>query len=268
MKIKNLDLIYFSPTQTTKNVLEGIAQGINAKEVTHIDLSLSQPKPWISKKRTSDLAVIGVPVYGGRVPIEAEQRLRQITAGNTPAALVVLYGNREFEDALLELKDIAADLGFIPIAGGAFIGEHSFATKDRPIAMGRPDAQDIEKAKRFGEQIRDKITGFDSDDTVPSLEVPGNFPYKERGNVPDMSPVTLETLCITCGTCASVCPTSAITVTETVITRAEDCIRCSACVKSCPTEARVWEHPRIKEITEWLHTNYHKRKEPEIFVGA
>lgn len=263
VKIKNMDLIYFSPTQTTKRVLEGIAEGIPAKEVTLVDLTL----PASTQQQNGDFAVIGVPVYGGRVPIEAEQRLRQLNASNTPAAIVVLYGNREFEDALLELKNIAADLGFIPIAGGAFIGEHSYATKDRPIAMGRPDPQDLEKAKHFGEQIRDKISGLDSLDKVPELEIPGNFPYKERKQVPDMSPITQETLCTTCGTCASICPTSAITVNEAVTTRAEACIRCCACVKSCPTEARIWDNPRIKEITEWLYTNYHKRKEPEVFVS-
>ena len=268
MKIKDMELIYFSPTQTTKKVLEGIAQGISAKEVTHIDLSLSEPKPLVSKQRASDLAIIGAPVYGGRIPIDADQRLRQLKAHGTPAVVVVLYGNREYEDALLELRNIATDLGFIPIAGGAFIGEHSYATKDRPIAMGRPDPEDLEKAKHFGEQIRDKITGLDSFDKVPELEVPGNFPHKERRKVPEMSPITQETLCTTCETCASVCPTSAITVNETVTTRPEACIRCCACVKSCPTEARIWDNPRIKEITEWLHTNYHKRKEPEIFVEA
>ena len=266
MKLKNVDLIFFSPTQTTKKVLEGIAEGIKAKEVTHVDLSLSDPKPWVEKERTGDLAIIGAPVYGGRIPVDAEKRLRQLSADKVPAAIVVLYGNREFEDALLELKNISADLGFVPIAGGAFIGEHSYATEDRPIAMGRPDSDDLEKAKRFGEQIRDKLSNFDSVENIPSLEVPGDFPYKERVKAPDMSPVTLEDLCITCGTCASVCPTSAVTVDETVTTRAEDCIRCCACVKSCPTGARVWEHPRIAEITEWLYTNYSERKEPEIFI--
>lgn len=263
MKIKNVDLIYFSPTQTTKKVLEGIAEGIATKEVTHVDLTL----PAATQQPIGDLAIIGAPVYGGRIPVDAKKRLRQLNAGNIPAAVVVLYGNREFEDALLELKNIASDLGFIPIAGGAFIGEHSYATKDRPIAMGRPDTEDLKKAKDFGEKIREQIKGVDSVDKMPVLEVPGNFPYKERRKVPDMSPVTQENLCTICGTCASVCPTSAITVDETVTTRAEDCIRCCACVKSCPTGARVWDHPRIKEITEWLYTNYSKRKEPEIFLG-
>ena len=239
MKIENMDLIYFSPTQTTKKVLEAIAGGIQAKEVTHIDLTL----PASIRQLNGDFAVIGVPVYGGRVPISAEQRLQQIDSRNTPAAVVVVYGNREFEDALLELRNIVTDSGFIPIAGGAFIGEHSFATKDRPIAMGRPDPEDLEKAKHFGEQIRGKIADLDSFDKVPKLEVPGNFPYKERKKAPKISPITQETLCTTCGTCASVCPTSAITVNETVLTHTEDCIRCCACVKNCPTEARVWDLP-------------------------
>ena len=49
------------------------------------------------------LSIIGVPVYGGRVPVEAISRLQRLKANNTPAVIVVVYGNRDYNDAILEL---------------------------------------------------------------------------------------------------------------------------------------------------------------------
>ena len=40
MNIKTVKLIYFSPTQTTKKVVEGIAQGMNIDNIEHIDLTM------------------------------------------------------------------------------------------------------------------------------------------------------------------------------------------------------------------------------------
>ena len=82
-------------------------------------------------------------MYGGRLPADAVKRLSNLKGHNTPAVIVVVYGNREYEDALLELNDLAIEAGFKPVAAGAFIGEHSYSNKDSPIAHGRPDEKDI-----------------------------------------------------------------------------------------------------------------------------
>lgn len=66
----------------------------------------------------------------------------------------VMYGNREYEDALLELNNIVVEAGFQPVAGGAFIDEHSFENDSTPIAKGRPDIKDLQKATEFGRTIR------------------------------------------------------------------------------------------------------------------
>ena len=50
------------------------------------------------------------------------------------------YGNRDYEDALVELYDLALSLGLTPFAAGAFIGEHSYSTPEMPVAEGRPDS--------------------------------------------------------------------------------------------------------------------------------
>jgi ferredoxin len=261
-----LRLVYFSPTKTTQKILEGIAQGAAIGKVEHLDLTPPEAKTAGLDEMQDELVLLGVPVYGGRVPLEAVPKLQQLKANATPAVIIVVYGNREFEDALLELRDLARASGFIPVAGGAFIGEHSFASDTMPIANGRPDPEDLKKAKEFGMMIRGKLKGIDSIDAVSQIEVPGNSPYKKRREPAEISPSTQGDLCTLCGTCASLCPVAAITVEETVVTDKLGCILCCACVKNCPTGARVMEEPKIKQMAQWLNTNCQTRKEPEIFV--
>jgi ferredoxin len=210
--------------------------------------------------------LIGAPVYGGRLPVDAINRFKQLKANNTLAVLIVMYGNREFEDALLELKNLAIELGFHPVGGAAFIGEHSFATKDVPIANGRPDRLDLQKAIEFGAGIKEKIAALPALDAGTDFEIPGKFPYEAGGARPmAVSPVTREETCTVCGTCAGVCPTAAISVNGSVVTEIGLCIRCCACIKNCPTGARVWEDEMMKKITDWLHENCAVRKEPQVF---
>jgi ferredoxin len=265
MKTNTMKLVYFSPTGTTKKVLEGIARGVQAETVEHLDLTPPESRTRAIEEMRGELALVGAPVYGGRLPYDAAQRLRRLRGNDTPAVVVVVYGNREYEDALLELSDLVTEAGLIPIAGGAFIGEHSFDSEAMPIASGRPDAQDLEKAAEFGKAIREKIQGIGALDEIPPLKVPGDFPYKEWRKWPGVSPVTQEAICIRCAACIAACPTAAITMDGTLITDTRACIVCCACVRACPTGARVAEHPRIRQSQEWLSTNCRQRKEPETY---
>jgi ferredoxin len=266
MDIKKIKLIYFSATGTTQKVLTSVAKGIAVEDVEHIDLTLPEGAQQTIPPFSNELVIIGAPVYGGRLPVDAVHRLKQLKANKTLAVLIVVYGNRDFEDALLELKNLAIELGFDPVAGGAFIGEHSFASKDVPIAIGRPDSLDVQKAIDFGAKIEAKITALQSPEAQMDLEVPGRFPY-EAGGARSMAvaPVTKEDTCSICGTCASVCPKAAISINGSVATKIELCIRCCACIKTCPTGARVMEDSMWKNIANWLNENCSTRKEPQIF---
>lgn len=267
MDIDSVKLVYFSPTRTTKKVVEAIAEGTRYEPTTHLDLTPPSAETMELEECFNELAIIGAPVYGGRIPEDAVSRLRRLKAHGTPAVIVVVYGNREYDDALLELRDLAVEIGFRVLAGAAFIGEHSYGTKEKPTALGRPDADDIEKAQAFGKGVQEKVEGITTREDIQPIQVRGNFPYKvlgKRGN--ELAPVTREGLCIKCGRCAEVCPKAAITIGETVDTDPYLCIFCTACVKNCPANARVWEDPRIIRAAEWLHTNFSERKEPETYL--
>lgn len=266
MEIASVALVYFSPTGTTKTVLEGIAKGAGIESINHVPLTLPDKASTLINSFSDKLVIIGAPVYSGRLPADAVKRLQQCKAENTPAVLVVVYGNRAYEDALLELVNLSKELGFIPVSGSAFIGEHSYATKELPIAVNRPDPIDMEKAEDFGKAVIKKLTDIQNVDDIPSLSVPGNIPYKEKMTFPASAPNTLEDLCTMCGICADVCPKEAITVNDTVETDENLCIRCCACVKECPENARIMDDERIMGVTKWLWENCSQRKEPEVFV--
>lgn len=175
----------------------------------------------------------------------------------TPCIIVVVYGNRDYEDALLELKNEVLMRGFIPVSAATFIGEHSYSTDEMPIASGRPDLCDLSLAELLGKETLDKIHMFVSGD---ELKVPGNYPYKDLKPQQPVSPYSTEE-CTVCGVCATLCPTDAIVIESKVVTDVDKCIKCCACVKGCPSKARVFKTPFAK----YLYDNFKERKRPEFY---
>lgn len=259
-------LVCFSPTGTTQKIVEAIGRGLGLPVTERLDLTPPGGlAPAASPKDV--LTVLGAPVYAGRLPAEAVKRLRRLRGLGGPAVLVVVYGNRAFEDALLELRDLAMELGFVPLAGGAFIGEHSFSTPETPVASGRPDAADVGIAGDFGRAAADKLNRLAGLETFAPLAVPGNTPYRESGLSGGVAPRTVKALCQACGQCVTACPVGAIRLDETeVITDAARCIRCCACVKGCPSGARVMDDAKIRATAQRLTTNCRTRREPETFL--
>ena len=266
MTVDSARLIYFSPTQATKRIVSAIGDGLESGSVEHLDLTPAGGESCVYEEIRSGLAIIGVPVYGGRVPILAVERLRLLRAKKVPAAVVVVYGNRAYDDALLELRDLSVELGFRPFAAGAFIAEHSYATETMPIANGRPDAEDIEKARGFGRIIRGRLQQIDHCDDAQPVAVPGNLPYKERWPQPRTTPVTHAELCTRCERCVGLCPTGAIAMKGVALSDAEKCIICCACVKFCPEGARVLTDEHIRKRAEAVSIQCRERKEPELHV--
>ena len=126
-----------------------------AKEI-EIDLTTDENSSPIEIK--DSITIIAVPVYAGRVAPIALQRLRRLRGNNAPAILITVYGNRDYEDALVELRDETIQLGFTPLAAGAFIGEHSYSRPNMPIAEGRPD---IHRFTRLRNNWKDCLTKMD-----------------------------------------------------------------------------------------------------------
>lgn len=264
MSPRSVKTVFFSPTGTTGKVVAAIGRGLAAESLESFDLTL--PGASLPGEATvGDVLIVGVPVYAGRVPALAVERLRELRGNGAYCVAVVVYGNREYEDALLELKELMTAAGFRVIAGSAFIGEHSFSTKDLPIAPGRPDTEDLLVANEFGNRLQKMLSGYTVTDTT-EVHVPGESPYKEgMGNLP-FTPETDHDRCTLCGTCAEHCPAGAIRLGDRVETDADLCILCCACVKNCPEQAVALLAPPLKEKAVWLNENCRTRKEPLLFL--
>jgi NAD-dependent dihydropyrimidine dehydrogenase PreA subunit len=262
MDIRKIKLVYYSPTGTGKRTVEAIGKGMGI-EYDVIDLTLPDSALKSYTLAKDEMAIIAAPVYSGRIPQVAIDRIKKVKGDGSPAVLVAVYGNRAFDDALIELKDITGELGFKAVAGAAFIGQHSFDAEETPIATGRPDSVDISKAMDFGAKVMEKVNGLNE---ILDLEVPGDRPYRKGGGGDPRSPETDPNSCILCGMCARVCPTGCVDVSDIVVTQKEKCTACTACVQNCPTGARHWDHEGILGAAKWLATNYGERREPEVFL--
>lgn len=258
---KNLNLLYFSPTNTTKKVVRSIAKGMDMDYEEH-NITLLKERNKSYEFGQDDLLIVGVPVYGGRIPIFLEKVFRSIKGNNTPAIFVTVYGNRDYDDALLELKNIFEDNGFIGIAAGAFIGEHSYTKK---LATNRPDNKDMEIANDFGRKIM-QLLKDEKIEKARELKIKGNEEYKERGPAANYGPETNED-CIDCAICAENCPTEAISFENFRDIEEDKCIKCCSCVKICPTDAKVFTDERFKTAVNYLVSNFAKeRREPDIYI--
>lgn len=260
MQYKSVHLIYFSPTHTSAKIAYAIAEGMGLNAFSESDITYEKSDP-ISVE--DELTVVAVPVYGGRVAETAMDRLQMFRANHAPVIPVVVYGNRDYEDALRELCDTLKEKGFIPIAAAAFVGEHSYSRKEMPIAAGRPDAEDLIKATAFAKEALSKLARLECLEKMEPLLVKGNFPYRVKTPSKPQVPVVDYTLCTQCEYCIDICPTGAISLPEDeIVSDPALCVKCCACVKECPEEARTFDTP----YTAMLHKNFSARREPEWFI--
>lgn len=266
MKVQSLKLVCFSPTGTTKAIIQGVARGINQSTVELIDITKPKAREQQLQTSENELLIIAVPVYMGRVPALLIEWLHTIKARNTPAVCIVVYGNRIYDNALLELNDILTKRGCSPIAGAAYIGEHSFSSSEIPIAQGRPDASDLQHAELFGRKINEKLLSVSSVDHISDINIPGNYPYGGVTELWSVDFIAVSNECKQCGICAEGCPVGAIDSENSSLIDTKKCITCCACIKNCPQNARTMKTGLVKDASLRLNKLYKERKEPIFFL--
>lgn len=245
--------IVFSPTGGTAKVAGILSAGLGEDPV-RVDVTEEAGEVALG---ADDVAVIAVPSFGGRVPATATERIAAVAGGGARAVLVCVYGNRAFEDTLVELADTARAAGFRPVAAVAAVAEHSVA---REIAAGRPDADDVRVLEGFAAQIRQKLNGGDA--AEPAL--PGNRPYKKAGGSKMVPKPTRG--CTGCGACARHCPVGAIDAADPARIDKDACISCMRCIAVCPAHARRI-NPAVHAVARAaLKAACAQRRQPELFI--
>ena len=251
MNIEKWIIAHFSPTGGTKKVADAIAAGFHT-HVVEMDLTRADSAVTLGE---NDALMAVLPVFAGRVPQVSLERLASLKGNGQKAVAVVVYGNREYEDALLETRDALEANGFLVVAAAAFIAEHSMA---RSIAAGRPDTEDEAICRQFAADVMAKA------DNAAPVQVPGNIPYKALK--PSAFHPAASDSCIKCGACAQQCPVGAIPVDDPSLTNHDLCINCMRCVQVCPVSSRALPDTFQNMITQMLNQNAAGYKKPTIFL--
>lgn len=218
--------IVFSPTGGTERVSKAITR--NWSHVDTIDLSAPDTKFTDICFERDSLAVIAMPSFGGVAPQLALNRLAMLKGNGAKCVIAAVYGNRAYEDTLVQMEDYAQNAGFQVVAAISAVAEHSIIHE---YAAGRPNVDDCKELSEFGDQILEKAAS----NKLSKLSIPGNRPYKKAGT--GMVPKA-DSSCTTCGLCAQKCPASAISANTPRATDKSKCISCMRCVSICPVHAR------------------------------
>ncbi|MCM1290865.1 MAG: 4Fe-4S binding protein [Prevotella sp.] len=234
-----LRLIYFSATGATKALAEDFV-GLLGSDYTHLDITHPIPS-LLNVMSENDTAVIAVPVYAGRVPKIAAQRLKSFDGKHCKCICLCVFGNRAYDDALLELCDIAAERNFNVISAGAFVARHSIFPN---VAANRPDFPDRKLLQRFALLSKQRINGESKFDIS---NVPGNRPYKKTDKIP-FYPQLDKNRCTACATCVEECPVGAIS-NDNLTADKDKCISCARCISICRHRARRFSGITYKSVS-------------------
>lgn len=263
--------IVFSPTGGTEKVMEILEKEFRAEK--RFDLTMESDYGHI-RFGEEDICLIGVPSYGGRVPQIAVERIRTLKGNRARVIPVVVYGNRAYEDTLLELKNEAESCGFRTSGAVAAVAEHSIMHQ---FGAGRPDAEDEKELRQFAQTIQCRMNEKQENKTVneagkeimdnaadESVQVPGNFPYREYGVLPLRPKANKK--CRQCGLCAARCPAGAIPKENPSVTDEKKCITCMRCVEICPEHARGVSRILLSAASQKLKKACAGRKKNELLI--
>ncbi len=257
MEYKQIIQAYFSPCGTTQKAVCSVGQAwgcVSKKEIDMTPFALAEQSYTMTEQ---EILIVGVPAFGGRVPETAVKRLQKLHGNHTPAIAVVTFGNRAFDDTLLELQDILQKQGFVVVAGIGAVTEHSIM---HCFGKDRPTTEDCKQLCAFGEQIKTKM----EKSIQSTTKIPGNRPYityHSTGLVP-----VCDDACKGCGICADNCPTEAIPKEKPNTTDKQKCISCMGCIAICPEKARSIPAPVLDMLIERLGAACSTRKENTLYL--
>lgn len=269
---RNVTAMYFSGTGTTEKMVSFIAKNIAEKLGVKYDCyNFTKPQARISAKTFTpdDIVILGTPVIAGRVPNLLLEYLNSLVGNGALGVSIVMFGNRSYDDALVELKAIMQKCQFKTIAAGGFAAEHSFSTL---LGQDRPDSTDLNEAKLFADKIAFKILNGDYSivTTCENEEIgPYYMPRDRHGNHIDIRKVKPKTdlnKCTECGFCAENCPLGSIDFND-VSKIPGICMKCCRCVKLCPSKAKFFDDPGYIYHKEELEAVYGQRRaENKYFI--
>ena len=165
MDIKSVKCVYSGKAGSTKRIASAVGN-VLSEDVSCAELcgkgaaSLSFA--------AGDVLVAVLPVCGLRLPADAVSALRRLQGSGGAAIAVVLSGEGDYGDALLELCDTLGAVGFSVAGAAAFFTD----------GCTRPDDGDFSKLVEFATACSDRLA--DCVGCCRAPEVPGRRPYRKN----------------------------------------------------------------------------------------
>ena len=274
MEISKVHAVFFSPTGNAKKVICTVADAVGTAlgvPVAYDDFTLPQARQETRSYGPGDLVIFGTPTYAGRIPNKLLPFVQSGFQGNGALAVpVAVFGNRSYDNALMELRNELEAHGFHTVAGAGVPTEHVFSDK---LAPGRPNADDLAELAEFGRKIGEKVarlTDIPTPIAVKGEDPVGPYytPRDRHGNPINILPVKPKTsdACTQCGLCAQQCPLGAIDAEDAHQVPGK-CMKCNRCVKHCPVGAKYFDDPNYLYHKSELEDLYSwPRKTPELFL--
>lgn len=275
--VNSVQCLYFSPTGSTRRIVETVAEGTGIPVTTPISITTSRDRDSFSGQVDGDLLIVGVPVYTGRFPSLVLSPLNKIDGTGRWALPIAVCGNVRMGTCLAELCGILRRQGFTIPAAGNFIAQHSFACEDFQMGKGRPDEDDLRKATEFGRRVVAKIAQDPEDITCQyrdyvyiRMYVSASTEAKGFASMPERHRSAIrvsdhdDELCQECGRCVEVCPTGSIDP-ESYRIADETCIRCFACTGVCPAGVKEKVVHPDAHLASWFKHRTTERGEPLLF---
>lgn len=274
MKPTAVKAVYFSPNGATRTAVVRLAKCLADRlslPFSVTDFTLPPARNTVYRFSEGDLVVFGTPVMAGRVPNKILPFVQSGFEGNGALAVpLVTFGNRAFDNALIELRNELEHNGFHTVGGAALAARHVFS----PImAPGRPDPDDWAGLDRFAQELLDKLSALEA--CPPPVSVAGDDPvgpyYVPLGvdgqptKFLKATPKTIAERCDNCGVCVKRCPMAAIDPVDPKLVPGT-CIKCQACIKVCHSGAKYFDDAAFLSHVAMLEANYTRRAEPAFFL--
>lgn len=161
--LEKIDVVHFSPAGNTRKAALLLAQAMAGRTEEY---DLTRPHNTGRSFGPGDVVIVAGPVYGGRLPAVMLERLAEIQGNGAFAVTLAVYGNRAYEDALIELDDSVEKQGFRRLASAALAAQHSIVTQ---LAAGRLIRRMRKKSHGLRKRSSVNTKGFFPEKSSPGI---------------------------------------------------------------------------------------------------
>lgn len=242
----NVTIIYFSQTGNTRKVADAIAESFLSSG--HNVRTFSMLKDVPVDAYNCDLLGIGAPCFSSQAPVPVMNFLKSMPQLEMKRSFIFVTSGAAPGRVMYDLGS-AMRAKNSDIAGSLLIHAECFhpAPCLRGRMIGRPDAGDLVRARRFAENVEKHVSsgrpGFTKDSRPDTFKITGGlYDFVALFNKPGFLRVTMpkpeiqKDLCNGCKWCVKECPMKNIKMEEYPVI-GSDCIRCYRCLNGCPQHA-------------------------------